>query len=190
MSDYKRGVVEEVDAGTHRVRVRFPDRSNDVSPWLDVLTWSAHQDKAFRLPRKGNQVACLINSAGTEGVVLGAIFSAVDTPPEGASEDVQVFDFLGGLNLKLKSDTGRLELTVPGGLDVVGDVHFDGQHTVRGGGAPGANATKTDARLDALEQHASSHTHAGVTSGLASTGPAAPPLTPGESVAFEDFTSD
>lgn len=188
MSDYKRGVVEEVDA--HRVRVRFPDRSDDVSPWLDVLTWSTHQDKAFRVPRRGNQVACLINSSGTEGVVLGAVFSAVDTPPEGASEDVQVFDFLGGLNLKLKSDTGRLELTVPGGLDVVGDVHFEGTHAVRGGGAPGANANKVDERLDALEEHAASHTHTGVTPGPGATGTALPPLSPGASVAFEDFTSD
>ena len=79
---YRRGIVHAVDPATGRARVRFPDRDDVVSWWLDVLQPKTHVDKAYWMPDIGEHVACLMDGHDEAGAILGALYSAADPVPE------------------------------------------------------------------------------------------------------------
>lgn len=89
------GFVTALDAAGCRVRVRFPDLDGLESYWLPVLRPKTHQDKHYCLPDVGEQVACLLDGAGEEGVVLGAVFGDRD-PAQGGGPDVFEIGFGNG----------------------------------------------------------------------------------------------
>ncbi len=78
---YRRGIVHAVDPATGRARVRFPDRDNVVSWWLDVLQRKTHVDKAYWMPDVGEHVACLMDGHDEAGAILGALYSTADPVP-------------------------------------------------------------------------------------------------------------
>jgi len=78
---YRRGIVTRTDPTTGRVKVRFPDRDNVESWWLEVGTPKTHQDKAYWMPDVGEHVACLMDDHAEAGVVAAAIYSQADRPP-------------------------------------------------------------------------------------------------------------
>src|SRR6187551_1008393 len=93
---YSRGEVVEVNPGSHQVRVKFAARQDVVSPWLDVLVSSTAGDKEARLPKVGNQVACLLDERGESGCVLGAVYSSVDAPPDGITVEQRILELEDG----------------------------------------------------------------------------------------------
>jgi phage baseplate assembly protein V len=78
---YRIGIVTDQDLELGRVRVRFPDRDQMRSYWLQVVTPKTLADKAFWMPDDGEQVVCLMDEYDEAGAVLGAVYSTVDTPP-------------------------------------------------------------------------------------------------------------
>jgi phage baseplate assembly protein V len=78
---YRIGIVTDQDLELDRVRVRFPDRDQMRSYWLQVVVPKTLADKAFWIPDVGEQVVCLMDEFDEAGAVLGAVYSSVDTPP-------------------------------------------------------------------------------------------------------------
>lgn len=177
---YERGIVRELEPGRHRVRVELPARGGLLSPWLDVLVRAAHGDREHGLPRLGDQVGCLLDEHGESGCVLGAVYTAEEPPPEGSATR-RGWHFSDGGRVEYDRETHTLTIVASGKVHVQGDVQ------IAGGGSALARADRTDARLDALEQHAAEHTHG---SGVGPTTTALQPLTPGESTAAARVTSD
>ena len=89
------GFVTALDEAGCRVRVQFPDLDGLESFWLHVLRQKTHQDKHYCLPDVGEHVACLLDGAGEEGVVLGAVFGDRDAA-QGGGPDVFEIRFGNG----------------------------------------------------------------------------------------------
>jgi phage baseplate assembly protein V len=145
---YRRGIVEEVDAATCRVRVRFPQEQDLLSGWLDVLQGSTHEDKYYRIPPKGNQVAVLLDEQNEAGCVLGAVYSTADAPPADA-DNVVVVTLSDGFEIKYNKTTHVLAVTVPSG----GSLELCGSSSLV------ALATKVETELKAFVNDYKAHGH-------------------------------
>lgn len=180
---YRRGIVSEVDGATHRVRVRFPDRDDVESGWLDVLVRAAHEAKDYGLPAKGDQVAVLLDEHDEAGCVLGALYSSADKPPS-TKESIRAMHFGDGGLVEYDRETHVLKIVVPEG----------GRVELAGNASAIALADDVRRELDAIREALNTHTHSAGMLIAASpvpagtpvegvTGPAAPPgagYTPGD----------
>lgn len=111
------GFVTALDGAGCRVRVRFPDLDGLESYWLHVLSAKTHKDKHYCLPDVGEQVACLLDGAGEEGVVLGAVFGDRD-PAQGGGPDVLSIVFGNGDVLRHDRAGGSWFLQCAGAVTV------------------------------------------------------------------------
>jgi phage baseplate assembly protein gpV len=78
---FRLGIVKTQDAANARVRVVFAEFDQMLSYWLPVVVPKTQNDKAYWLPDIGEQVVCLMDERDEAGVVLGAIYSKVDSTP-------------------------------------------------------------------------------------------------------------
>lgn len=112
----KFGIVSKLDSGTCRVKVRFDADDNLESTWLPVLQKRTFNDKFYGMPDTGEHVVCLMD--GDDGVVLGAIYSSVDTVPEGATEKTEITEYSDGTRASYDEAQHKLEVSVAGGISV------------------------------------------------------------------------
>jgi len=73
------GNVCDADASRGYVRVEL-DEDGITTHWLPVVFPGAKLDKHFAMPAINEQVVCLMDENCEEGAVIGALYSAVDTP--------------------------------------------------------------------------------------------------------------
>lgn len=111
------GFVTALDEAGCRVRVQFPDLDGLESYWLPVLRPKTHQDKHYCLPDVGEQVACLLDGVGEEGVVLGAVFGDRD-PAQGGGPDVFEIRFGNGDVLRHSRADGSWFIQCAGSVTV------------------------------------------------------------------------
>ena len=84
------GVVSEVDAEKHAVRVTYPDKNNLVSGLLPVITLFAYNNKSYALPEVGERVLVVSASNGGMsggGYVVGSLYTA-DNKPTTTDENI------------------------------------------------------------------------------------------------------
>lgn len=143
---FRTGIVQAQDPATARVRVRFPDRDDVVSWWLPVIIPKSQGDKVYWLPDVGEQVVVLMDEHDEYGAVVGAIFSEIDAPPSGMTEDKFHVTFRDGTAVEY--DRAAHALTAVGGsgatillqdgagsnveLTADGNVHINGNLFVHG----------------------------------------------------------
>lgn len=90
-AQFKRGVVEKIDAkAPWRVRVKFEDEDGVQSFWLSVAASGSKGNRHAHTPREGEQVACLVDWRGEDGIILGGLYSEADARPEAAKESHHV----------------------------------------------------------------------------------------------------
>ncbi|WP_457798087.1 phage baseplate assembly protein V [Methylocystis sp. S23] len=90
-AQFKRGVVEKIDSEKPwRVRVKFQDEDGVQSFWLSIMSAGAKGNRHAHTPREGEQVACLVDWRGEDGVILGGLYSEADARPETAKENHHV----------------------------------------------------------------------------------------------------
>lgn len=170
---YRRGIVAEVDAGTHRARVRFDERGGMISGWLDVLVRDAQDDKEYGLPSVGAMVGCMMDERDEDGCILGALYSTADKPAASSSSvDKRSITFKDGVCVQY--DRAAHKLTVKGGDLVLVEIGDDGVQFV-------ALANLVDARFAQFKAAYEAHVHP---TGVGPSGPTTP-LGPIESVACE-----
>lgn len=87
---YRRGIVTRTDPDTGRVKVRFPDRDNVESWWLEVGRPKTLDDKVYWMPDIGEHVACLLDEHAEAGVVVTAIYSTADPPPVSSQDKLHL----------------------------------------------------------------------------------------------------
>lgn len=85
-SPYASGVVLLLDPKGRRARVKFEQEDGVQSFWLRVLSKGAAGMKAAHLPAIGEQVACLVDWRGEDGVIIGSVYSDADPAPTGAAD--------------------------------------------------------------------------------------------------------
>lgn len=64
-----------------RLRVVFTEFDQMLSYWLPLVVPKTQNDKAYWIPDVGEQVVCLMDAHDENGVVLGAIYSQLDSTP-------------------------------------------------------------------------------------------------------------
>lgn len=155
-----RGLVDEVDAATHRVRCRLPDHDDMQTFWLQVLIPHSGADKVVWLPVLGEAVALLLDEKMEAGFVLGAYYTEASAPPV-ASETAHNTIYRDGATISYDTETHNLAVNLPadatitvtspgavtlttqaalsiaaaGGVAITGDVAIDGALTATGNAA-------------------------------------------------------
>src|SRR5688572_12748387 len=76
----KYGIVSEVEQGFAKVHF---EEDNIVTSWLPMLVRKSKSDKDSWPLEVNEHVACMMDKYCNEGVILGAIYSDVDTPDSG-----------------------------------------------------------------------------------------------------------
>ncbi|EAM2626103.1 phage baseplate assembly protein V [Salmonella enterica] len=110
------GIISDIDEAVVRVRVTLPECDNLRSNWLAVLQRNTQDNKDYWLPDIGEQVEVLLDDNGEDGVVLGAVYSSVDTAPL-ASRDKRYVQFSDGAAFEY--DRTLHQLTVNGGIEKI-----------------------------------------------------------------------
>ncbi len=147
---YKTGVVVAAKPGF--ARVAFADLDGLQSNWLPQVFTHAHQNRRVATLDVGAQVACLMDAQFEEGCILGAIYSAADTPPtKDTQEDMVRFAdgaevgwHQGRRELRVAIDGMRCTIGSAGIVIIGGDVVVDGislKHHPHGGVVRGGAQT-------------------------------------------------
>ncbi len=110
------GIISDIDEAVVRVRVTLPECDNLRSNWLAVLQRNTQDNKDYWLPDIGEQVEVSLDDNGEDGVVLGAVYSSVDTAPL-ASRDKRYVQFSDGAAFEY--DRALHQLTVNGGIEKI-----------------------------------------------------------------------
>lgn len=76
------GTIVQIDPARCTARVQFPDHDGVVSWWLQVLQSKTLKDRTYWMPDIGEHVACVMDEREEAGVILGAVYSEADPPPE------------------------------------------------------------------------------------------------------------
>lgn len=146
LAAFKIGVVSAIYPKTCCARVRFDDLDGLETMPLYVLASKSHRDKSYAMPDLGEHVACLLDSNGETGVILGAIYSGADAPPV-ESEDKHHLRFEDGGSAEYDRSTGTLKVVTTGPVEVEagGDasVTSAGNTTVAAGGDATVSAGDT-----------------------------------------------
>jgi len=141
--------------GRGRVQVEYPSMGNLVVDWLPVIIPGAGPGKGLTaLPQVDDTVVVLLPAGDpTQGLVLGGVYQAGESPNTGASSgEVQAYSLQspGGQQIRLEDDQKRLLLTQADGstiylepqgitIKAIGDLNIS---------APGKNITITAAKVD------------------------------------------
>lgn len=111
------GTVDEVHDKDYLVKVKIPVLDDLVTDWLPVLARSSYGNKTYDLLDEGTQVAVLLDPTGTDGVVLGALYSEPDPPPV-ETRDKWHKTFKDGTTLEYDRDAHKLTVDTKGEIDI------------------------------------------------------------------------
>ena len=153
------GIVTECDDARHAVRVRLPALEDMPSDWLPVVALNAGSNRFYALPDPGEQVVCILDARGEGGVVVGAMYNGVDTPPA-SSRDIWCKQFTNGTRIEHNRATGQVMVDTPGDVlikaggkvtidcgetEITGNLTVQGALTYMGGmtGSGGSGAAAT-----------------------------------------------
>lgn len=113
------GRVTAVEPATARARVAFEADDNVVSMLLPVMQKGTLLSQGYWMPDVGEHAVCLMDDSAEFGVVLGAIYSATDTPPVATLERIHL-RMKDGTTVDYDRAEHRLAIELPAaGADVV-----------------------------------------------------------------------
>lgn len=111
---FRLGIVQQQDAPNGRLRVVFAELDQMLSYWLPVVVPKTQDDKAYWMPDLGEQVVCLMDERDEAGVVLGAIYSQVDSTPVQSADKFHI-GFKDGTAFEYDRSSHLLELSFEDG---------------------------------------------------------------------------
>ena len=118
----RHGVVSDVDAVGHRVRVTFADTDNVVSAWLPVITPLASKDNIYMLPDVGEEVICISETNDSEqgdGFCVGSMYNDINKTHANDINKKRV-DFADGSFIEFDRSTGNLQINCKGDIIIKG----------------------------------------------------------------------
>ncbi|EBA4495561.1 phage baseplate assembly protein V [Salmonella enterica] len=110
------GIISDIDEVKACVRVTLPECDDLRTNWLPILQRNTQNNKDYWLPDVGEQVEVLLDDNGEDGVVLGAVYSSVDTPPV-TDKDKRYVRFAD--DAAFEYDRKTHQLTVNGGIEKI-----------------------------------------------------------------------
>lgn len=113
------GLVSSIDPSKGVARVSFAE-DEIVTDWLPIVVAGTANSYSFTF-NIDEQVACMMDSTGLRGVILGAVYNQ-NTTPSSSGEDIVSVVFSNGDSVEYDRATGEMSITVSGGLTINGDV--------------------------------------------------------------------
>lgn len=120
----RKGLVSSVNRENCTAKVYFPDTDEKVSFDLPVMQKNTLNTKYYWMPEPNEQVICAFFANGSqEGVVLGAIYSEVDTVPKEflESDDCDGVLFPDGTLIRYDTKNHILFIDVKGDIEIKAD---------------------------------------------------------------------
>lgn len=138
-SPYRRGTVIERDPARGKVKVKLHDEDGDTSFWLHVNQLGTGKNKFYRMPDVDDQVTCLMDWDGEDGVVMGAIWSEGDAPPTGDGDTLHI-SLASGVTIIANQATGDISIAGAKSVSVqataitleAADITFKGNVAIEG----------------------------------------------------------
>jgi len=138
--------------------VQFAD-DDITSFWLPVLQQKTNKDKFYSMVDVGEQVACLMDDDSEDGVILGAIYTGVDSVP-GISKDQHIIKFEDGSFIEYNKETQMLTIVVKT-LNIVADILNTGKIQNTEGINSAADITDKKSSMQAMRDVYNPHSHTG-----------------------------
>ena len=168
---HKAGIVYDIDNDNHTARVIFPDMDNLPSGWLQVGVPFAKAGKSNNMPKKDEQVLCLMDESFEDGYIIGSLYSEEDMTPL-ASEDIFLHKFDDGTIIQYDTEQHILTANVLGSINVTAeDVISLTAPTIQINGNQVITGTSTAANHISGGKSGASHTHIAPASGGITGGP-------------------
>jgi phage baseplate assembly protein V len=120
---YLVGTIQELDAKAMKARVLFPDKEGLVSPFMPLVVSWAQENRAYRMPDMGEQVACLMDDNLESGCIVGSIYGGSETPPE-ESGDVAAVHFSDGTVVRHDRASKTLSVQCAGTVIIEAALHI------------------------------------------------------------------
>lgn len=152
------GIVSNIDEKTAKVRVQFA-QDNLLSYWLPVLQAKTLNDKFYCIPDIGEQVACLMDEKAEFGVVVGAIYSNLDTVPV-VSKDKFKIKFQDNSEFEYDRILNTLNI-ISKNIKIKGNINHDGVFTNTQGINSASDVTDHTSSIQAIRDKYNPHTHTG-----------------------------
>ncbi len=154
----KFGIVTNINPLTAKARVQFAD--DDVtSYWLPILQQKTLKDKYYTVCDIGEQVACLMDENAEDGVILGAIYTNLDSVP-GISQNQHLIKFEDGSFIEYNKETQMLTI-VAKTLNVVADIVNTGKLENTEGIISNSDIIDKTSSMQAMRDVYNPHTHTG-----------------------------
>ena len=154
----KFGIVTNINPTLAQARVQFAD-DDVLSYWLPILQQKTQKDKFYAIPDIGEHVACLMDTNSEEGVILGAIYSALDNPPTSSKNQLMI-KFEDESFIQFNKETGILTLKFKG-IEVISDINQTGKLQNSAGITSAADISDKTSSMQAMRDKYNPHTHTG-----------------------------
>lgn len=135
------GIISELGTGENAgfARVSFDD-TEIVSGWLSLPASATKTAKDWRPVEINTQVACLMDEVCEQGIIIMALWSFTDTPPDWANENTTGIMYADGTAIYYDIENKRLSIAAPDAeltieckkLNVTGEVNIEGKTTITG----------------------------------------------------------
>ena len=150
------GIVSQINPLLVQARVSFED--DESTPyWLPVLQTKTLKDKFYVMPDIGELVVCLMDETSVDGVILGAIYSTVDTPVITTEKQISL-NLENNSLINIDKETNSLNITFEN-INLNGNINHTGALINTDGiTSSGEIADKTSSMQDMRDVY-NSHTH-------------------------------
>lgn len=152
------GIVTQINPINVQARVSFED-DDSISYWLPVMQTKTLKDKFYSMPNIGEQVVCLMDENSEDGVVLGSIYSSVDTPAI-TNENQISFNLENNSLINIDKNTDTLTITFKN-INLNGNINHTGLLINTDGITSNADITDKTSSIQTIRDIYNSHTHTG-----------------------------
>lgn len=154
----KFGTVTNINPLTARARVEFA-QDNMTSYWLPILQKKTLKDKYYCVVDVGEQVACLMDENCEDGVILGSIYTNLDSVPA-VTKEQHLIKFSDNSLIEYNKETQTLTINVKQ-VNIIADILNTGTFNNTAGITSLANISDLTSSMQFMREKYNSHTHIG-----------------------------
>ncbi len=152
------GIVTQINPINVQARVSFED-DDSISYWLPVMQTKTLKDKFYSMPDIGEQVVCLMDENSEDGVILGSIYSSVDTPAITNENQISI-NLENNSLINIDKNTDTLTITFKN-INLNGNINHTGLLINTDGITSNADITDKTSSMQTIRDIYNSHTHTG-----------------------------
>lgn len=150
------GIVSQINPITVQARVSFED-DESTSYWLPILQTKTLKDKFYVMPDIGELVVCLMDEPSVDGVILGAIYSTVDTPVITTEKQISL-NLENNSLINIDKETNSLNITFEN-INLTGNINHTGTLINTDGITSNGEVSDKTSSMQDMRDVYNSHTH-------------------------------